>query len=306
MGDALGAPVEFLSLGEIHRRFGTAGIVDFAPAYGKLGAITDDTQMTLFTAEGLLDTCRLGQDPAESIRAAYGRWLLTQGGDYEDNGEQEGLLAHRELWSLRAPGNTCLSALRSGRPVLQSKECGGVMRVAPVGLVYDGREAFRIGAESARITHGHPSGYLPAGAFAMMIGELVRGGSLTEAVDHANEELRSWEGHKETLRAIQGAVELAGSRVRSEPEIVERLGEAWTGHEALAIGLFCALRAGDFAHGVRLAANHSGDSDSTASLTGQLLGAQAGVETIPPGWLDLLELSDVIEQVGRDLYGCVG
>jgi hypothetical protein len=54
VGDALGAPVEFLSLAQIRSHFGSAGIRDFAEAYGRVGAITDDTQMTLFTAEGLL------------------------------------------------------------------------------------------------------------------------------------------------------------------------------------------------------------------------------------------------------------
>ena len=54
VGDALGAPIEFMRLSEIRERFGPQGLREFAPAYGRLGAITDDTQMTLFTAEGLL------------------------------------------------------------------------------------------------------------------------------------------------------------------------------------------------------------------------------------------------------------
>lgn len=54
VGDALGAPVEFMRRSEIIREFGPQGITDLAPAYGKLGAITDDTQMTLFAAEGAL------------------------------------------------------------------------------------------------------------------------------------------------------------------------------------------------------------------------------------------------------------
>ena len=54
VGDALGAPVEFMSRAQIVRAFGPHGIEDYAPAFGKLGTITDDTQMTLFTAEGLM------------------------------------------------------------------------------------------------------------------------------------------------------------------------------------------------------------------------------------------------------------
>ena len=53
-GDALGAPVEFMSRADILRHFSAAGITAFAPGYERVGAITDDTQMTLFTAAGLL------------------------------------------------------------------------------------------------------------------------------------------------------------------------------------------------------------------------------------------------------------
>ncbi len=44
VGDALGAPVEFMGHSEIVRRFGSGGIRDFVPAYGRAGVITDDTQ----------------------------------------------------------------------------------------------------------------------------------------------------------------------------------------------------------------------------------------------------------------------
>jgi len=54
VGDALGAPIEFDDLAKIRSRFGPAGLRDYAPAYGRVDAFTDDTQMTLFTAEGLI------------------------------------------------------------------------------------------------------------------------------------------------------------------------------------------------------------------------------------------------------------
>src|SRR5688500_15456598 len=84
LGDALGAPVEFLTLAQIRRCYGHQGITDLAPAYGRLGAITDDTQMTLFTAEGLLRARSRTEQPADTAPAtavfnAYIRWLYTQG-----------------------------------------------------------------------------------------------------------------------------------------------------------------------------------------------------------------------------------
>ncbi len=80
IGDALAAPVEFLSRQEIIARFGVAGITDYALAYGLFGAITDDTQMTLLTAEGLLRAwvrgCERGIVSHESmVTYARPRWL---------------------------------------------------------------------------------------------------------------------------------------------------------------------------------------------------------------------------------------
>ena len=141
VGDALGAPVEFMKLDAIRKRFGPKGIQDFIPAYGKLGAITDDTQMTMFTAEGMLRAfvrARMrGIGPVfPSVTArAYLRWLLTQGFqcDAEPVDKPSGwLIEHRELFDRRVPGNTCLAALREmkrpGDPASNdSKGCGGVM-----------------------------------------------------------------------------------------------------------------------------------------------------------------------------------
>jgi ADP-ribosylglycohydrolase len=80
------------------------------------------------------------------------------------------------------------------------------------------------------------------------------------------------------------------------------LGNGWVGEEALAISIYCALAAGDdFEKGIRLAVNHSGDSDSTGSITGNILGALLGTAAIPDRWLAQLELRRVIEEIARDL-----
>ena len=84
VGDALGAEPEFMTLEEILEAFGPAGVRDYAEAYGRRGAITDDTQMTLFSAEGLLrawvrQATRGGTSALPVVRHAYLRWLLTQG-----------------------------------------------------------------------------------------------------------------------------------------------------------------------------------------------------------------------------------
>ena len=324
VGDALGAPVEFFRRSEILQRFGPEGITRYAPAFGGLGRITDDTQMTLFTAEGLLRgwvrSCAKGTTSYPGATAhAYLRWLKTQGEEsaYElrvEPHEAGWLFQQAALHARRAPGRTCIAALRDmtalGEPARNdSKGCGGVMRVAPVGLFawhfreqQSPKHAFTLGTELAALTHGHPTGALTGGVLAVLILALTDGASLTEALEVSLKLLRQEQGHEETLQAIDLARRLATNQV--DPYIaIAQLGQGWIAEEALAIAIYCALVARDFSHGVILSVNHDGDSDSTGAITGNLLGAMHGVEAIPPEWLEPLELRDVIQTVADDLYG---
>lgn len=319
VGDALGAPVEFLSLTEIRARFGAEGIRDYVAAYGRVGAVTDDTQMTLFTGEGLLRAAVRGNErgichPPSIVHHAYVRWLYTQGETtrsdrprlWEDSRPDGWLVTLPELHARRAPGNTCLSALHEedfgtpDRPINDSKGCGGVMRVAPVGLMLS-VDAFGLGCETGAITHGHPSGFLSAGFLAETIRGIIDGAGLPESIARALHTLEKQPRHEETSSAVRRALELAQSRPATA-ETVESLGGGWVGEEALAISLYCALAAGgDFEAGIRLAVNHGGDSDSTGAITGNILGALLGEGAIPQRWLGKLELRREIECMADDL-----
>ena len=325
VGDALGAAVEFSSRAAILETFGPDGITDYAPIYGGLGRITDDTQMTLFTAEGLLRASVRGSlrgiTSYTGVTAnAYQRWLATQGIPPRDGvdlvREPGWLYQQRALHAQRSPGNTCLSALRSapaddGFAVNNSKGCGGVMRVAPVGLFHwtireyhSARDTFRLGCGLAALTHGHPTGQLTAGVLAVIIRELTDGASLPEALNVAKPMLREKRDHHETLRAIELAEHLATGNLPAEKAIA-RVGEGWIAEGALAISLYCALVARDFRHGVILAVNHDGHSDSTGSITGNLLGTLFGVDAIPEQWLEPLQLREVITEIAEDLHDCI-
>ena len=331
VGDALGAPIEFLRLPEIRARFGPKGLTDYALAYGKLGAVTDDTQMTLFTAEGLLRAMCRGAtkgicDGPTVVYFAYLRWLKTQGYDSKSESfrfatedlprlDPEGtypngwLSTVRELRSRRGPGSTCLAALQSGRfgrvedpePINDSKGCGGVMRAAPAGIVGDSVErAFELGCQTSAITHGHPTGWLAGGAMAAIVFELLAGLTLREAVDEALRLLHDGSRARECRDALRAAVELAG-KGQPTAEKLTTLGGGWIAEEALAIGVYAALACSTYEEGVLLAVNHGGDSDSTGSIAGNILGAALGREAIPKKWLDRLELKDVLETISRDL-----
>jgi ADP-ribosyl-[dinitrogen reductase] hydrolase len=311
-GDALGAPVEFIDRLAILERFGPAGIRDYAAAYGGIGKITDDTQMTLFTAEGCLRArhyaVRHGADNSmKIIRRAYLRWLSTQicGTPVKPGSTDSWLLQQPALFARRSPGNTCLSALsRKDGERNDSKGCGGIMRVAPCGILHvnEPLQAFNLGSQAAKLTHGYPTGYLSAGVFAAVIAGLVAGKQLGPAVNNARKILMGFPDHEETLQAMDTAIRMV-AHGETPDRAIPVLGEGWVAEEALGISLYCALTAENLEEGVIMAINITGDSDSTGAITGNLLGALHGALAIPQRWLDELELRDVIASVASDLVG---
>ena len=313
VGDAFGYAVEFSTLAAIRARFGGAGIQHPVFDQGRL-VVSDDTQMTLFTAEGLLRALRAAPDDddrlIEEIRLAYLDWFSTQhGGGAETavHGES-GLLQHPPMWEIRAPGNTCLHALEMGgrgtvkEPINNSKGCGGVMRVAPCGLVpgWSAEKAFWIAADAAALTHGHPSGFVSAGALAAMINRLIAGDGLEGAIARATTLAEGWADGMETVAAVRTAMIEAASVTEESREMadhadrISRIGLGWVAEEALAIGIYAALVGRSFAEVIAIAANHDGDSDSTASIAGQIYGAWKGLGDLPNDWVRRLDVLDAV------------
>ena len=160
---------------------------------------------------------------------------------------------------------------------------------------------FQLGKESAWITHGHPCGYYSAAAFAVILHALLCNELLEVGIDRAEQLLSVNPDADETRRALALGVELARQGTLPR-EAIPTIGEAWVGEEALGIALYCALVASDLEHGICLAVNHSGDSDTTGILVGQLLGAKYGEAAIPERWLAPLELRSEIAQLADDLF----
>lgn len=200
-GDALGYPVEFDHYLEIIDRYGKTGITSYELTNG-VAEISDDTQMTLFTANGMLMGLTrwymrgIGGAPEFYVEYAYQDWYNTQMKSYESvMADDDGFGTHRytwlsalpELYARRAPGNTCLTAIsemmQREAPQNDSKGCGGVMRVAPYGIFcachevrYDVEEIDVAGGEIARLTHKHPLGWIPAIVLTHIIYRLVKDG----------------------------------------------------------------------------------------------------------------------------------
>lgn len=334
LGDALGYPVEFMrSWTRIAELYGRDAPERLAYAGRAPAAITDDTQMALFVAEGFIRAVQRFSDrgicnPVFVIRSALLRWYATQvPGAKLSKWQGSGWLSRDpRLHHQRAPGNTNLTALAvqldrqlaagselgpelpsiGARPN-NSKGCGAVMRSAPIGLgCFSAAVSFGMARDAAVVTHGHPSGYLSAAYFAAVIHEVANGATLPVAMDTADTLLAGQDGCGETVDAIARARELAATGAPT-PDAVEFLGGGWVGEEALAIALACALTASGpmpnaTATALWRAVVHGGDSDSTASLTGNLLGAMHGTACLPSHWLEELELRDVIERIAEDLF----
>ena len=310
VGDALGAPVEFLEWSAIETKFGPQGIVDFAPAFGTTGAITDDTQMMLFTAEGLLRSYVCGSSRGtchvpSAIHHALLRWLITQDYSAAIPVSRDGwLIEPRALWSRRAPGTICLDALNASSRLgavaeNNSKDCGALMRVAPCAFFAN---AFDYAAQSGRVTHGHPTGFLAAGLFADILQRIVdRQDSLELAVTQSLAKYGQTPGMEETRSLIERVLFYFYEGYQPTPQRIGEFGGEWVAEETLAIGLWCALAARSFEEGVISAVNHSGDSDSTGLIAGHLLGVQYGAAAIPARWFEQLELREVIVQIAEDI-----
>lgn len=332
-GDALGYPVEFFSEQTLRERCGDGGIRQYLPdPISGTARISDDTQMTLFTANGLLvgDTRMalrgIGAQPHDYVSRAYQDWLITQRTSAPARDTHASicwLMDIPALYRCRAPGSTCLSALtqQQGQPPLESyishpqnhsKGCGGVMRVAPLGVsrytAVPIEALDREGAELAAITHGHSLGYMPAAVLTHILHRIVypeRTQTLLQIVCEARDTVRALfagDKHLDELTArIDLAIRLADN---DEPDLanIHRLGEGWVAEETLAVAIYCALRhADDFSAGIIAAVNHCGDSDSTGAVTGNILGALLGYDAIDKAWTRDLELRDVILELADDL-----
>lgn len=351
-GDALGYEVEFMSRRSILSRFGDNGITKFALNRNGKALISDDTQMTLFTANGMLMGLTrgymrgIGGRPEKYVDIAYLDWYYTQTGKKRemliDDWHPTWLRDLPEMAHLRAPGNTCLSAceslFRGEKAQNNSKGCGGIMRVAPMALLdagyasrnensYSIEELAEAGGEIAECTHKHPLAFLPASLLTVLLYKVIpmTAKQVQEEIDGIVADTVNildciykgkYDADKRYLKELtMKAVQLAHSDI-SDADAIRQLGEGWVAEETWAIALYCAIRHIDSVEDAIIASvNHDGDSDSTGSVCGNIMGAIYGYEHIkernifcPEGKKleDTLELSEIILALADDLStGCI-
>ncbi len=338
IGDALGYPVEFCDENTIINNYGDKGITEYKiNKLSKKAVISDDTQMSLFTANGLLygDAKQFidgrQTEPWYYVEKAYLDWYYTQWNDYEDkenipeeypNGFYSWLMDVPEMYARRAPGNTCLKSLQKqlsnnpydgnlfNQPRNTSKGSGGIMRIAPYGILAKENFDFKNAAKIAAITHGHSLGYMPAAVLAYITNRVIYDSKsinlkeiVYDSITVLDESFPNDENLEEMHNKINLAISLSEELNADDIANIHKIGEGWVAEETLGISLYCALKyQNDFSKAVITAVNHKGDSDSTGAVTGNIVGALVGYEAIENKWKKDLELNDVIQEIAEDMY----
>ena len=293
------------------------------------GIFSDDTQMTLFTACALLwretrwTNRGIAMLPPEAIYLGYLDWLGTQQKALEHQ-SVSWISGIPELSILREPGMTCIEVLSSGKagtlgePINDSKGCGSVMRIAPIGLFIALEDKVgEFSAMSCALTHGHPLAILSAYTLGLIIHYASSGWAIEKAVKTAISKMNEWkpEAYKNSRRVridwgkekaelteLLNKTQLLAGEKTEDTKAISELGEGWVAEEALAIAVYCSLKYKDnFKDAIVAAVNHDGDSDSTGAITGNIVGALLGYKKIPAYYKDNIELKDVILELADDL-----
>ena len=186
--------------------------------------------------------------------------------------------------------------------------------VAPLGLHYNFKsdnisQLDMTGAKLSAITHGHSLGYMPSAVLTHILNRIVYPINeklspekiIMEARDAVNELFCDDKHIDELVSTINKAIKLSKND-DEDLKNIKRLGEGWVAEETLAIAIYCSLKyQNDFSKGIVAAVNHSGDSDSTGAVTGNILGALVGCENIDKKWKNNLEIHNVIAEMSEDL-----
>ncbi|MCG2624031.1 ADP-ribosylglycohydrolase family protein [Arthrobacter sp. I2-34] len=317
LGDQLGYAVEYSSWQEIEARFG--GELRGFDQLDEPGHFSDDTQLTLYTLDGLTEAIEwanegVAADEAACLWLAYLRWYATQDGHFPDRApepqprwiDRQEVLHHR-----RSPGESCLSALATGEMGMRSRPLnpeargsGALIRSAPFGLLpfVPAETVYKLTLDGAAITHGHPSARHSAAAFSGLLRSIVQeGASLPDAVRAAADRAGQEDPAGGVAAALLRALTAGAGGPLPPAELPDGLGAGWLAEEVLAVAVYAVLATAGagtpqehFRLALAAAVNHDGGSSSTGSVAGHLLGALYGEPCLPPAWLRDAEAPELV------------
>ena len=300
-GDALGRPTESRSWEAIRRRWGPQGVTTYQPwrgwQSGPIGTWTDDTQLTIEVARTILESG--GHVDPERLSERLRAWL--------SHGRGKGRATTAAILAMD-DGAPWWEA----GPSVASAGNGAAMRAAPVGLAWslapDAGPLVREAVISALPTHAHPVGVAGAVAIAAGVALCVRHGSrpidpdrflafVADAVAGIETEPTPLRSDPTVAVTLHQRILQVGSLLDDEPRAV--FARLWSGAfalESVPAALYCFLRSPEHPGEVLLTAANAGhDTDTIASMAGNLVGAHVGANRLRDehaAWWDELEGRD--------------
>jgi ADP-ribosylglycohydrolase len=269
LGDALGAPFEFLR---------ARNIAEPLPALERPwlgeppGSTTDDTAMARNLMRSL--AARRGLDPTDVLERHL-EWFRS---DPPDVGTLTGRVLRR-IAAGEVP-ETAARAIWNERGPEVSAGNGSVMYCAPLGLAYANRpeRLLELAPELSALTHVDGRCRTAVTAVTLGVAALVRGEPAHDAARSALATVADLEGGEELEFLVEA---IGGSRAIDGPDQGFCLFTAGVAFQAL-------VRSGDVETELRRVVSLGGDTDTNAAVAGALLGARDGVQGLPPAWLERL------------------
>lgn len=255
VGDALGAPVEFMTTGEIKARHGVLReIVGGGWLRLKPGQVTDDTDMSLCVARGV---AKAGEWNLTAIAEEFAAWLRSKPVDVGDTCRR-GIRNYMLKGLLETPFNQW----DAGN--------GAAMRMLPTALFTMGDDNLlcRCAVEQGHLTHNHPL----SDAACIALGRLVHLSVLGFSKPRLRREAdRLTESHPTfSFEPYRG---LATGYVVDTMQTV----------------LHFFFRGRDFEECLVSTVNQGGDADTTGAIIGMVAGAYYGMEGIPRRWFKKMD-----------------
>ena len=275
VGDAMGAPAEFLTPAQVRERWGVlAEMVGGGCHEVRPGEVTDATEMMLALAHSLVG---VGGFDAEDVLSRYRAWFAA--------GPRDVSLTTRTVMLILTAGTPWDRASRRAYEVLGFPTAGNgsVMRCAPVALRYacDGDTRRRVSLRESMLTHYDRL----AGWSCVALNELIVA-AMADALD-------------ESLPAIAAALDIEEARVSmtlrdavvAEPDEIEPAAFVL---DSLRAAVWAVLHTDSFEGAILEIVNRGGDCDTVGAVAGALAGARYGAAAIPARWLDPLRVRDEV------------
>lgn len=321
VGDALGAPYDGQTLGEVQRSRrpeslpeGSHRPLRYLPVAGRVGANTDAAQLLLFTAEGLLRAHarrRAGghqdwvhDDALSAVHRAYLRWLDTQRTEGPPPRPDGWLSGEKALYARRTRDPVTARVLRSGlkgrldAPINNARDASVLLRAAPVAMA--SWTPWSLARDVAALTHMHTHAAHATAAFAVILQKCLVGTSLDDAVESAWRQATD-AGDTTVAQRMEQALEAGDTREPTPAHAEEARGDD-DALGALCLAIFAVASTSDSPAALQVAISPGGSASRAGAAAGLLSGALRA-DPLPDILLEPLELRGIATTVANDLYG---